>query len=420
MTEGFDPIAPTSPTTADIESDSSTEIDSSGVDLSYSREQDDGSPTERAAVELAARTKTRVETVTQAPEATEEDDEDGTDRTAEQRARDEQGRFAKAQAAEPAKPKDRGERRVQTLRARIDAETRALTTARQQRESEERELARIRAEKQTLTGTKEPAPKSATEAKDNLGAAPDWDAFAAEGKTWKDYEQARDEYLLNKAEARALAKLEATRADEKAAAEKAKAAETETQARKAYEQKFVTARTKHQDFDQVLKAADDAGLEMHDFIGLAVRHVPAGADLLYTLSRPEYHDAVDALSDFFDGTPAEKTFPLMDALEATEDPARLLLACVDPTTKADVEAALRLSRPAALVALGRIEERLTARANGSQPKAPVIVAAPPPSHRAGSHSAGASRASSADSESVDDYVRSRQKQLYDARRQRTA
>jgi hypothetical protein len=411
--DGHDPLNPADLQAADLDADS---VDSAGIDLTIEREQEDGTPTAAAIAEQQAR-GIRTESAppkTETPQTGVEDAEDDTEAAA--RARDERGRFAKTESTPPAEPrKDRGTRRVETLQRRIDEATRNLRAIEARLEARTKEL-------ETTNGpadAKRPADKTPAEkALEALGPKPKWTEFEKQGKTYDEFEDAKDAWVRAAARAETLAELEQRESTAKAETEKQTAQQREADARKAFDKKLTDVRAKHQDFDQVIRAASDAGLDIHDFIDIAYRELEGGADLLYLLSKPEHHDAVDAIGDFFDrlGWQSDRpesmdiTFPLLEALSTSENPARLLLACADPQTQKEIEQALRLPRrSAALAALVRFEERLAARASDGSPRrpAPGSTAAPPPSHVAGSRSAGVVRSSGNKEANGDDYFRAR-------------
>lgn len=409
-----DPLAPATDH-IDMESDS-LDLDSAGIDLSIEREEDDGSPTPAALAERARQTQTtppaerqtrhartdKGERTTDQTRTTDDDtesDRDGETDTSEERARDPRGRFTTEGEPPPAK-RDRMDRRISHKRNELNVITRDLTAARA-------ELQRIQTEKQKLTG--EPShtnPQTAAEATAKLGPKPDWKKYQDDGKSYDEFEKDRDEWLLAEAEARALKRIEAQQQTAKAEAEQ-QAKDTERREfNRALKQKFAEARAKHPDFDDVLDAATDAGVELHEYLGVVIELSPHGAEFLRALSLPEHYDAADVISDFVGSLTEDESYPLVDALVDSEDPARFALALADPKVQTQVREALRKPGRSALAALVRLDERLFARASGSQrTPAEKKSAAPPPSHRAGSHSAGAARASGR--QTTDDYIRLR-------------
>jgi hypothetical protein len=324
--------------------------------------------------------------------------------------RDEQGRFTKtaaeeAAAAAPAPKKNRAERRLEQFDATIGQKRRELGDIDRALEARKAELASLSQQIEAKTGEKHVTPATAAIAKDELGPRPSWDDFEAEGKTWKDYQDADGEWLLKKAEANVLAKLEAKQKEDREAEAKNTEAQKEAEAKAAYAKKFDDVRAKHPDFDAVIQAAADADLLVHDYMEVVIRQSPVGAELLRTISLAEHYDTTDAVSDFLNTLGEKESFPLVDALIESADPARFYLALADPAVQPQVKEALRKGGRAALLALGRIEAGLTRAEDGSRvvPK-PVSQAKPPTRPVAGSRSTG-DRRSAADLDFGPDYIR---------------
>jgi hypothetical protein len=404
--ERHDPLAPADTGDADIEADS-IDQDSSGVDLSFERETADGTPTARAQAETDARTQTRTETTPLPKPAADDDADDDTETDAErQAARDERGRFTKPKTDAPATDKkpDRFERRIARKRDEINGITREITKLRT-------ELTELQQQKQAITG--KPAsenPTTAAQAKKELGPRPSWKDFEAQGKSYDEFEQAKDEWVLAEAESRALARIEARQQEERQAAEKDKHAEFERAQTRQYAERLDAFKAAHPDYEQVVANLDD--LEPPEFVEDVIKLHPKGLDVLYHLG--QYPDLAEALEDAVDTL----TNPMFDAVMTSDNPAAFIAALASDASERTRIA--RLSPRQQLVELGRFEARLSASANGSRRPVPGSKAAPPPSHRAGSHSAGATRASSADSESVDDYIARRKREEHEARRSRSA
>jgi hypothetical protein len=317
--------------------------------------------------------------------STDTDDSDAAEEARQQAiltARDQKtGKFKKQTASE---------RRAE-LQAQIHEETRRKHDARREREQEERELQRIRAERQALTTPAAPEKPAAPSTK------PTWKAFEAEGKSWEDYEDARDSWV--KAEAKREA-LEAVQQQQ----HETQRTQADRQASDSYARKMTAARQAHPDFDTVLQAAGD--LDAHLFVQKAIEFSPQGGELLYALASPQYRQHADALNDLFASIPqAEATYPLMDALLASSDPVKLVLAYAEHAD--EIQTIVRLPARPALVALGRFETRYVegAKTGSPSPATPKQTAAPPPSHRAGSRPASAPR--SVLDLPPDDYVKHR-------------
>jgi hypothetical protein len=264
--------------------------------------------------------------------------------------------------------KSSSERRAE-LQAEFNAETRkkhneirAREAVQREREQIAREVAQLKAEREAL------AKPAASETKPaDLGPKPKWQDYEAAGKSYSEYEDAKDAWLEKSAEAKAIASLDARQKLTEAAAKQAHDDARERERAIRHDTRIATAKAKYPDFETVVNAA---AVSVPEFVEYVIDDHPLGADVLYALSKEL--DRADALN----GLNVNGLGPrLYDALMSSEDPVATLAIYVD--NHDELKRIGGLPPAAALVALGRLEARMSGANHGSPAPAPTTNAPKP-------------------------------------------
>lgn len=427
MAERHDPLADADPNDADLESDgvqidADTDSDSAGVDLSAQIENEDGSmrprTPERSTRAAAASTRESREAVERPEDAGQEhgdedrDDEDDDDRVARgAQPRNDRGEFTRA-GERGDRSYQRGKGRAGRLRREIGDLTREVSRLRE----EHTRLASSRPAGER-TEAAPPAKSDKQKQLEALGPRPKWRDFESQGKSSDDYDDAVAGWIKKSTRLELEIEQEQAAAATRRTEDERRQADEQRQAGERWKGELDAVHAKHPDFDELLDAAEEDDVEIHTFIAKTCEAVKGGGEMFYQLLRPENGPALDALNDLFESIDLKSTFPLRLAFERSADPARFLMALTDPKVQKELKEALRLSPAAATVACGQLEGRLASSASVARTGRPRRrTASPPPSYRAGTRTAHASRASDPNNESVDDHFKRRMREERDKRR----
>jgi hypothetical protein len=271
---------------------------------------------------------------------------------------------AKGDEAKPKKRETAAERKA-VLRAEINALVR-------EREETRRALEAERAPKKPVP---EPVPAAAAPVKDEkapeAAAAvdseePDWDAYEASGKTFKEYQHDHAAWLRKVIAAEADARASRTASEVVSTARERELAIAEVAREDARRE---AAMAKYPDWEATIKEnLEDVPLT--PFVETVVRRHPAGMELLYTLAQHPVESKILAT--------LQMTRPIMDAVKEATDPAPLLLYFAHhPKEHARIA---HLDPPRQLMALGRLSATLSQpdAKNGSSGVTPPVTQAKPP------------------------------------------
>jgi hypothetical protein len=299
-----------------------------------------------------------AETETPATDETSDDTAAASAETDDGQPRDEQGRFAGTK-------KRSATQRVAEEQAHIHAAVREKHETRRQLEAERAEIDRLRKEKETFA--------QAEQAAKDAPKKPTWAQFSEDGKTWDEYQDARDEWVRGEAKADAKRELETAQKTERERREADAARTRGEQEARAHAERIAKARESHPDFDEVLESLGE--LDEHGepvtpqtpFLRDVVVKHEQGQEILYYFGKhPEHCAALASLP---------LTNSMMTAVRETESPTALLSWLA--TNPKDVRRIANLSPASALVALGRVTAQLDGAKTGSPPAASVTRAKPP-------------------------------------------
>lgn len=296
-----------------------------------------------------------------------------------------------AKADEKDKPADRGTKRVQKIRSKIGEATFELRETERRIQAAKEELAALDQAKQTRAASPQAQ-----------AGKPDWDKYQEEGKTYQQFMDDRDAWLAADVESRLDAKRATDLKNEQQRLEHQRAEQMHSEVAHANGERMSKAAQDHPDFNEVIQNVKDVTDLNAPFVYDVCLHHPQGAEVLYYLG--QHPDEAQALV----GLRSHLTMPMMDAVQASEDPIPLLSHLAKNPGEAARIAALPPS--SALVALGRLMSQLEgASPAGSPPAAPAITqAAPPPSARvSGARNVGGAKTDpfAMSTDQFSDYVR---------------
>lgn len=265
-------------------------------------------------------------------------------------------------------PKLSGTERKAQLQAEINALVRQKHEADRSFAKVSEEVARLRASLPSAvqhdSGPSAPpavtAPPSPTK--------PTWAAYEADGRSWDEFQDARDAWGLDQVRALALAAREETQAlyEARLAADRTTAEQAGLVA--AHRARVQAVEAEHPDFVETVTTAL-ADVPQTPFMRDAVLRHPKGAELLYHLG--QHPDEAQALSSL------PLSYPMMDAVAESPDPIPLLSYFANHPSEATRLA--QLPPRSALLALGALSHRLVEGVNtGSPSPAPPRSQAPPP------------------------------------------
>lgn len=229
-----------------------------------------------------------------------------------------------------------------------------------------RVTAEIEAKKAELAGTK-PAEKPAEKVDETPAALPEkptWAKFEADGKSYDDYLNARDEYVA----ADALAKFEAKQAErDKDTGEKQRAeqrAKAQQQVQEQHQARMEKARESYPDFDAVVSI----DVEVPKFVEALMFRSEQGPDLMYAVGKES--GIAEALADF------QPSRPAFEALLDSENLVDVLEHLAShPAEQARIA---RMTPVAQVKAIGRLEVELAGADDGSPPAPKPQSKAKPP------------------------------------------
>lgn len=179
--------------------------------------------------------------------------------------------------------------------------------------------------------------------------------FEEQGKSWEEFQIADGEWLMEEIERRAMAAADAriAAAEKKTTETQAAAERTAAQdlSRQRHETRIAAARTKYPDFDQQVAT----NLETESpFLRASIYYSERGGDLTYHLATHPDETAVLAT--------LEPSRPIFDAVLASDRPDRLLSYFARHSD--EFERIKTLQPGPALLALGRLEQRLDVAPSG--------------------------------------------------------
>lgn len=275
-------------------------------------------------------------------------------------------------------PKKPGKMQVRhdELQARVHALTRDRLALSGQIEAEQRRLDELKAQADALAAGKAPAPADGVKAPASAVPAddqkPTWRAFEDAGKTFDEYEEARDAWQqrqhqrdIEAAIAKTQAKLDA---DRKAQADAA--AQTDAHARSvATVQSHVQALSAEDpDIAAALQTDDFLDMPRTPFLSALLTLHPAGKDVMR-------HLALNPADGYAFADLGPLSAPMMEAFKATQDPVKLLAALANNPSKA--QQIRQMGDYAAMRALIALETSAPDAKTGSSGAAPRQPSATP-------------------------------------------
>lgn len=278
------------------------------------------------------------------------------------------------------KRKERSKDRVARIRGEIAAATKAkheaagTSTARTEVKAEEKTAAKADAEK----------PKK-----------PVWADFEAAGKTFEEFQDARDEFV--RAELRAELKADAEKtAEDKIKADREERAAQERQ--QQYRERLEATKAKLPDFDAVI-AEGLKDVPAAPFFDAMVKRHSHGPEIAYALAKDP-----DLAFEVSNMEPPRFVFDLIRATESAEMAVAVLAHLTDnPAVYEDI---CRSHPIQAAKKISRIEAGFERAHDGSRSARGISKASPPTRPIGGTRSAATSRGpASADSEDILDYIK---------------
>jgi hypothetical protein len=298
--------------------------------------------------------------------------------------------------AQPSKKRQTITERTNVLKAELAQTLRERAQAREELADLQRQRDALRGEvgRQPAPPRQEPA-RSAPPPASTLGPKPEWDKFEADGKSWKEYEDAKDAWLEAKAEEKATARIKSEIAsiEDRRLSDAQRAREAEIAQR--YAAKMDAVHAKYPDFAAQVDA-NLAGVQTSGFMKAILVHHAQGGEVLYHWARHPHQ--AEIIATF------RPTRPIMDAVATAEDPIPLLSHFAEH--RAEFEALTQMPPARQLLELGRLQQRLEGASRTSDPPSRSSVKSPAPPFRAmGGTAAAVSDSSETTGDDFADWVR---------------
>lgn len=277
--------------------------------------------------------------------------------------------------------------RLREARRSRGDEERLAETVRRTRVEEERRVEALRREVAELETQRQAAAEGKVEGRVATPTErPKWADYDTAGKSFEEYEEAKEAWVLAQTERR----LEDVKRTELAQAEARAAAATQQAFAATVQARIDAARETHPDFDDAVEALRDIETEKALFLHDAITLHQQGGEIMYYLAK-NVDTVAKPLAD------ATLTHPMFDALQETSKPTELLgYFAAHPE---EVERIARLPNyPSALLALGRVLSQVEDAPTGSfLAPSSTTKAVPPPAARVdGSRRVAAARDASSE------------------------